>query len=266
MATHRKPLLAGNWKMNTTLREGLNLILDIHDGLATIPAKEKKLVDVLICPPYITLKKACEIIDHEILLGAQNVFWQEKGAFTGEISPCMLQDLVDYVIIGHSERRQFFQETDESVNKKIKACLAYDLHPILCIGEPLDIRQANKQKTYVTQQVQQGLVQIQKSDASKLTLAYEPIWAIGTGQAASAQQAQEIIVEIRKTLSAIFSEKLSQEIRILYGGSTDANNIEGFLNQPDIDGALIGGASLKAEIFIDMVKKTINVEKEKLNI
>ncbi len=257
MEKARKPLLAANWKMNTTVSEGLNLILNILSELEIIKREEKELIDILICPPFITLKKACEVLDHQILIGAQNTFWEEQGAYTGEISPLMLKDLVKYVIIGHSERRQYFNEFDEIINKKIKAVLPYNLIPILCVGESLEIREAGNENEFIKNQIKLALEGIEEQSLSELVIAYEPIWAIGTGKAALPSDAQEINQLIRQQLKQLFSENFAERTRILYGGSANAENIASFINEVDVDGALVGGASLKVNEFLKMIYNII---------
>ena len=255
----RKPMIAGNWKMNTTVQEGLNTVSEIIDFLAM---ENNELVDTLICPPFITIKKVHEILDGQLLLGSQNVFWEEKGSFTGEISPLMLKGLADYVIIGHSERRQYFNETNQMINKKIKACLNNNLKPIVCVGESLEVREQGKEKEFINKQLEEGFDSILESDVNEIVLAYEPIWAIGTGKAASPKEAQEIISQIRDFLKKNFSENLASKTRILYGGSSSPDNIESFMLENDIDGALVGAVSLKPMQFTDMVKKTIALAKK----
>lgn len=261
MPVNRKPIIAGNWKMNTNVQEGLNLILNIQDLLNEIPEKDKALADIIICPPFITLKKAKEVLECNILLGAQNIFWAEKGAYTGEISPPMLKNLVEYVIIGHSERRQFFNETDEIINKKLKSALSFGLKPIFCIGETSAVRSQKKQNEFILKQLVMGLKDLNNQNISELIIAYEPTWAIGTGKAARPEDAQQIIAFIRKQISELFSDNFSQKIRILYGGSSNANNISGFIKKPDIDGVLAGGASLNAKEFVNMLIKIIKTQR-----
>ena len=246
----RVPLIAGNWKMNTTVNEAVNLVKEMKDDLEKIPG-----VDKVICPPFVSLAPLKELVEGStIKLGAQNLYFAEKGAYTGEISPLMLAALCEYVIIGHSERRQYFGENGDMVNKKVAAALKAGLIPILCIGENLAENEAGKTEEVVTGQLKAALENI--DDIDGLTLAYEPIWAIGTGRAATGEQANETISIIRNCISGIYDRRVSREIRILYGGSVTAANTAVFMSQPDIDGALVGGASLKAAEFISIVAQT----------
>ncbi|MCH8864964.1 MAG: triose-phosphate isomerase [Chloroflexi bacterium] len=243
----RVPLIAGNWKMNTTVTDAVNLVKEMRDDLEKIPD-----VDKVICPPFVSLAPLKELVaGSTIKLGAQNLYFAEKGAYTGEISPLMLADLCEYVIIGHSERRQYFGESGDIVNKKVVSALKAGLIPILCIGEKLAENEAGKTEEVVTRQLNAALENIDDSDG--LILAYEPVWAIGTGRAATGKQANETIAIIRNCISRIYDRRVSREIRILYGGSVTAANTAEFMNQPDIDGALVGGASLKAAEFISIV-------------
>ncbi len=245
----RKPFIAGNWKMNTTIAEALALVSEMFDGLNRI-----ERVDRVICPPCISLQPVKEMIrGTSIELGAQNIYYEAKGAFTGEISAVMLKGLCKYVIIGHSERRQYFSETDSVVNAKVKSALAAGLLPILCIGETLAENEAGKTGDVLSRQVKAGLQDV--SAEKDIVLAYEPIWAIGTGKAASGQQAGQTIGFIRDNLSAIWGHETAELVRILYGGSVTVSNIAEFIREPQIDGALVGGASLKAIDFIDIVRQ-----------
>ena len=246
----RVPLIAGNWKMNTTLREAVELTQKMLRDLDKI-----KNVDKVLCPPFISLAAIGELIKGtSIKLGAQNVYFEEKGAYTGEISPLMLADLCDFVIIGHSERRQYFNETGEIVNRKIIAALKVGLKPILCIGERLEENEAGRTEEIVTNQLNSSLTEI--SNITGLTIAYEPVWAIGTGRAATGRQANEAIGLIRHKISKLYGERVAQDLRILYGGSVTADNATEFMQQPEIDGALVGGASLKADQFVSIVRQT----------
>lgn len=215
-------------------------------------------VEVVVCPPFTALKSISTLIeadDINIGLGAQDMYWEEEGAFTGEISPLMLKDLrVRYVIIGHSERRQHFGETNETVNKKTKATLAHGLSPIICVGESLDQHDQGMANEVVRVQLVEGLKGISGEDAAKIVIAYEPIWAIGTGRNATPEEANDVSRHIRAVLGSLFSPDMAREIRIQYGGSVKPENIKLFMAEPDIDGALVGGASLDAESFIDIVK------------
>ena len=247
----RVSLIAGNWKMNTTVSEAIELVEAMREELGKVDNVEK-----VVCPPFISLAKVKELISgSSIKLGAQNVFYEEKGAYTGEISPLMLVSLCEYVIIGHSERRQYFNETGEIVNKKVKAALKVGLKPILCIGERLEENEAGRTEEVVTRQLGASLAGI--DNINDLVIAYEPIWAIGTGLAATGEQANETIFLIRQTISQKYGKRIAQQdIRILYGGSVTAANAAEFLQQPEIDGALVGGASLKPIEFLSIVKQT----------
>jgi len=246
----RMPMIAGNWKMNTTLSEAVKLVNELRQELDEIDN-----VDKVLCPPFISLVAVRELIKgSSIKLGAQNLYFEEKGAYTGEISPLMLAELCEFVIIGHSERRQYFNETDEIINKKVQAALKVGLKPILCIGERLEQNEAGLTAEVVTKQLRSALVGI--DDLSKMTIAYEPIWAIGTGRAATGEQANQTISLIRRTISKLYGERVAQDLRILYGGSVTADNATEFMQQPEIDGALVGGASLKADQFLRIVKQT----------
>lgn len=244
----RTPIIAGNWKMNKTIEEATELVREIKDNL-------KENIEAVVCVPFTALSQVKkEISGTNLKLGAQNMHWEESGAFTGEISPLMLNEIgVDYVIIGHSERRQFFGETDETVNKKIKAALKHDINPIVCVGETLVQREDGIEKEVVEAQVLKALKNINKNDMDKIVIAYEPIWAIGTGKTASSEEANEIISFIRKILKDKYSQEISDKVRIQYGGSVKPSNIAEIMNQSDIDGALVGGASLKSDEFIKLV-------------
>ena len=250
----RVPLIAGNWKMNTTLTEAIALVQTMRRKLDEIVN-----VDKVLCPPFISLAAIRDLIKgSSIKLGAQNVYFEEKGAYTGEVSLLMLAGLCEYVIIGHSERRQYFNETGEIVNKKIVAALKAGLKPILCIGERLEENEAGRTEEIVTGQLKTSLTGI--STISGLTIAYEPIWAIGTGKAATGEQANATISLIRRTISKLYDEGISQDLRILYGGSVTADNTAEFMQQCEIDGALIGGASLKVDQFISIVRQTSKIK------
>jgi triosephosphate isomerase (TIM) len=246
----RTPLIAGNWKMNTTVPEGVRLVKQLLDGgICNITD-----VETLICPPFLSLVPIFELVKScNIKLGAQNVFWEEKGAFTGEISPLMLRGICEYAIVGHSERRQFFNESGEITNKKIKAALKAGLKPILCVGENLRQNEAGMTEEIIVGQLKSGLFGVE--DYISLVIAYEPIWAIGTGKAATPASANETVALIRRGLAGFCGEEAADGIRILYGGSVTAGNVADFITQPEIDGALVGGASLNAAGFISMVKQ-----------
>jgi len=253
----RVPFIAGNWKMNTTVSEAIKLVQAMRDELDKVSD-----VDKVICPPFVSLVPVKELIkDSSIKLGAQNLHFAEKGAYTGEISPLMLADLCEFVIIGHSERRQYFHETGEIVNKKVVAALKVGLKPILCIGERLEENEAGRTEEVVAEQLSSSLAGIK--DLNGLVIAYEPVWAIGTGKAATAEQANETIAFIRQNIAKLYDDKLAQKTRILYGGSVTAANAAEFMQQPEIDGALVGGASLKATEFLSIVTQTAVIKYRK---
>lgn len=244
----RRPIIAGNWKMNNTIKEAVTLV----DG---IKSKElKKETEVVLCVPYTLLAKVGELIqDTNISLGAQNLHWEDSGAYTGEISPRMLKDFnVEYVIIGHSERRQFFNETDETVNRKVKKALEHGLKPIVCVGETLEQRQDEIQEAVIKDQLVEGLQHLNKEDLKDIVIAYEPIWAIGTGKSATSEDANRMCQFIRKTIDEIFTNS-GDVVRIQYGGSVKPDTVDELMGMSHIDGALVGGASLKAEDFARLV-------------
>jgi triosephosphate isomerase len=247
----RKPFIAGNWKMYKTIDETVALIQALRAELDSVDG-----CDVAVCPPSIALAAARQALSGSTIgLGAQNMYWEEQGAFTGEVSPVMLKGLCDYVIIGHSERRNVFGETDEWVNKKLHAALAHDLKPILCVGENLQQNQAGETVAFVGGQVRAAFEGITAEQARTITVAYEPIWAIGTGVPATGEGANEIIgAAVRDVLAELFGDDVAQVMRIQYGGSVKPANIVEFMSQPEIDGALVGGASLKATDFAAIVK------------
>jgi len=245
----RMPLIAGNWKMNTTVKEAVDLVKKMQGRLNRIQDIEK-----VICPPFVSLASIHAILKGDgIQLGAQNVFYEEKGAYTGEISPAMLTDYCEYVIIGHSERRQILGETDEIINKKIRAAIDVGLRPILCIGETADENEAGKTQDILGSQI------FACSDKlyflSGMVIAYEPIWAIGTGKSATGNDANKTIKFIREFITRVHGNDIADNTRILYGGSVNATNISEFMSQPEIDGALVGGASLQADDFVSIVKQ-----------
>jgi triosephosphate isomerase len=249
----RKPLMAGNWKMNKTPAEAAALAHAIRDMVAEIDG-----VDRVICPPYVALARVRDALQgSSIAVGAQNVHWADSGAYTGEISAPMLAGLAEYVIIGHSERRQYFDESDETVNKKLHTALNHGLIPIVCVGETLAQNEGGDTHAVIALQVQAALTGVDAGRLQQVIIAYEPIWAIGTGRAATAEQAQTTCGEtVRATVAALYGDAMAQSVRILYGGSTNAKNIGEIMQQPDIDGALIGGASLKADEYSAMVQTT----------
>ncbi len=249
----RRFLIAGNWKMNCGPKETSSLIQGIGNKLNSMPEK----VDGLVCPPMISLTTASvELQDISgISLGAQNVHYKDNGAYTGEVSTKMLNEVnCDYVIVGHSERRQYFGETDKTVNAKVNKALSDGLKPIICVGESLEQRKADEHKLRVKKQVQSALIGVENEDLENVVIAYEPIWAIGTGETATPDQAQEMHQMIRSVLADLYSDESADQIRILYGGSMKPHNAEELLAQPHVDGGLIGGASLKAESFTEIIE------------
>ena len=246
MHSKRKPVIAGNWKMFNTTSEAATLVNELIPVVARFSDRE-----IVVCPPFTALAAVRPILGETgIKLGAQNVHWEDKGAFTGEISPAMLKDAgCDYVILGHSERRQFFAETDENVNRKLKAVLKAGLIPIVCVGESLSEREAGITSTVVSRQIKIGLDGIDVENAKKIIIAYEPIWAIGTGRTASATDANAVCAFIRLTLTGMLGTPVADAIRIQYGGSVKPDNIDELMGSSDIDGALVGGASLDGEQF-----------------
>ena len=249
----RNRMIAGNWKMNNDVHAAAKLADELAQALPEVPAG----VEVLVCPPTIDITTVHDRISAApIALGAQNVYWEAKGAYTGESSCDMLKSSgCTYCIIGHSERRDYFHETDEDENKKAKALVAAGIVPVFCCGEPEEVREAGTYVKHVTDQVKAGLAGLEISDAKQLVVAYEPIWAIGTGKTATADDAQEVCGAIRETLKELFGAELADGIRVLYGGSAKPGNIAELVAKPDVDGALVGGASLKAEDFSAMVVK-----------
>lgn len=249
----RKPFIAGNWKMNKTIEEAKGLVRDIKGKLND---SDLEKVDAAICVPAISLSEVKSILkDTNIKLGAQNMHWEESGAFTGEISPLMLKELgVDYCIIGHSERREYFCETDETVNKKIKSAIEHNIKPIFCVGESLEQRDAGNEKKIIESQILKGLESISERDMEDIVIAYEPIWAIGTGKTASKEQANDMCGFIRDTLKEEYGRDVSDKVIIQYGGSVKPENVSEIMNESDIDGALVGGASLDADNFVKLVK------------
>lgn len=247
----RTPIIAGNWKMHKTISETVALARE----LATLTA-DAKGVEAVICPPFTALAAAHEAVaGSAVKLGAQNMYWEPKGAFTGEIAPGMLSDAgCQYVIIGHSERRQYFGETDQTVNQKLKAAFANNLIPIICVGETLDQREAGTTEAVVGEQVKAGLAGLTEGQAASLVIAYEPVWAIGTGRTASSDDANSVCRLIRATVAKLFGQASADRVRIQYGGSVKADNIAELMAKSDIDGALVGGASLDAAGFSKIVK------------
>jgi triosephosphate isomerase len=242
--------MAGNWKMNKTVAEAVSVVKALKSLIADVTD-----VDVLIFPTFTDLYAVNnEVKGSNINIGAQNLFWEPKGAFTGEISPAMVKDTgCSYVLIGHSERRQYFGETDETVNKKTKAALAVGLIPVVCVGETLKEREENITFKIIEKQIKEGLAGLSAEQAATIVIAYEPVWAIGTGKPASPDQAQEVHAFARKIYGQMYADA-SQKVRILYGASVNPTNVSEFMKQPDIDGGLVGGASLEAESFAKLVK------------
>jgi triosephosphate isomerase len=251
----RIPFIAGNWKMNTTAAEAERLVLEMLERLDKIEGVEK-----VLCPPFVSLVAISMMLQSSsIKLGAQNMYFEAKGAYTGEISPLMLSELCEFVILGHSERRWYFGETDEQVSKKVKAAVANKLKPILCVGERPEDNEAGKTEEVVSRQVTADLSGTEP--VRDLVIAYEPVWAIGTGKAASGKQAAATIQFIRDVLAKLWNKAVARDLRILYGGSVTGANIAEFISHPEIDGALVGGASLKAEEFVGIVEKTAEIKK-----
>ena len=248
----RKIFIAGNWKMNKTAAETKELCEALKAKFASFcPCK----AEVAVCPPFTSIATAVEALKgSNIKVGAQNIHWADNGAFTGEISGAMLKEMgIEYVIIGHSERRQYFGETDETVNKRIAAALKYDLKPIVCIGETLEEREGNKTEDVLAKQIKDGFANIAAADMAKVTIAYEPVWAIGTGKTATPDMAEETHAFIRKTFADLYGAEVAEALVIQYGGSMKPENSKDLVAQKDIDGGLIGGAALKADSFYDLV-------------
>lgn len=254
MNKERKLLIAGNWKMNKTVAEALDLVQGLRRELAGV-----KEVDILVCPPFTALSEVSKaILDSNIRLGAQNMSENNAGAFTGEISAAMLREFsVRYVILGHSERRQFQKESDALIAKKALAAHAASLKPIVCVGETLGEREAGQAESVIGAQLKGSLAGLSKAQMEETVLAYEPVWAIGTGKTATTQQAQDIHAFIRKTLVSLFDEATARRVRVQYGGSVKAANARELMSQPDVDGALVGGAALEVRSFSDIVKNSI---------
>jgi triosephosphate isomerase len=248
MILKRLRVIAGNWKMNTTLDEAVDLVNDIRYGVS-----ELENVETVICPPFTSLARIKEILAGSLIkLGAQDVFYEEKGAYTGEISPGMISDLCQYVIIGHSERRAYFHETDDTVNRKMKAAMRHGLKPIMCVGENLGENESGATDSVIRRQLTLGLSGI---ESGNIIIAYEPIWAIGTGRAATGTHANGVMALIRGLLTDLFGVESASTIPLLYGGSVNADNVAEFLAQPEIDGALVGGTSLRAPQFLSIVRQ-----------
>ncbi|MDO8535777.1 MAG: triose-phosphate isomerase [Candidatus Omnitrophota bacterium] len=251
----RKVIIAGNWKMNKNIGESIDLANSIKRSLYDIED-----VEIVICPPFTSLSDVNEItMETNIKLGAQNCFWEKEGAFTGEISAPMLKNVgCEYCIIGHSERRQFFGETNETVNKKLKALLKENIKPIVCVGEKLEERKSGKTFDVIKDHVVNSLAGLSKEEMLRVVVAYEPVWAIGTGVNATKEQAQEVHKYIRTLLGQMHGDEVARSVRIQYGGSVKPENIKELISQEDVDGALVGGASLKADSFVQLVKNCIS--------
>ena len=247
----RTPLVAGNWKMNKTVAEARDLVRMMMAKLDEIANVGK-----VLCPPFLAIPSLAEMLKASgVGLGAQNLHWEEKGAFTGEVSPGMVKEFCQYVIIGHSERRTYFGETDESVNKKLQAAMKEGLVPIVCVGETLEQYEAGTTSEVVRRQIRVGLAGVDSTSAARIVVAYEPVWAIGTGKASSGENANIVHQQVvRPALSELFGAQTADAIRILYGGSVTAANASEFFAYPDIDGALVGGASLKPDEFVAITK------------
>jgi triosephosphate isomerase len=247
-AVVRAPLIAGNWKMYLTVAEAVALVEAMRPRLEAVAG-----VELVVCPPFISLDAVRRLLEgSSIFVGAQNVFWEDKGAYTGEVSPSMLAPLCRYVIVGHSERRQYFGVTDEIVNRQMQACVRHGLRPIMCVGETLAQYESGKTDAVVDRQLQGGLSGL--ANVPSLVVAYEPIWAIGTGRAAAGAGANRVIGHIRQFLGDLVGPDIASSTRILYGGSVTGNNIGEFINQEEIDGALVGGASLRADEFVAIAR------------
>ncbi len=246
----RRPLIAGNWKMHLTSDQAVALARTIADAASDVADR-----DVMIAPAFTSLPAVAEVLaDSPVLLGAQNVAWEEQGAFTGEVSPVMLREFgVSLVIVGHSERRHIFGEADDLINRRLCGALRFGLVPILCVGETLEEREDGITMQILEQQVRSGLAGVEAGDMGRVVIAYEPVWAIGTGKTASKEQAQEAHRFIRSVVGNLYEKKLAQQVRILYGGSVKPENVDSLMAEPDIDGALVGGAALKSESFARII-------------
>ena len=245
----RKPIVAANWKMNKTVSQTKEFISDF------VKKDLPDNIEVLVCPPYLGLQDALALAKgSKVKIGAQNMHFEDSGAYTGEVSPIMLGDLgVNYVIIGHSERRQYFAETDEIVNKKVRAAIKYNLKPIVCVGENLEEYESGQTQAVIARQIEEGLAWLSADQVADLVIAYEPVWAIGTGKSSSPDAANQVIADIRKQIKSIYDTETAQAVRIQYGGSVNSSNIQEYMGQSDIDGVLVGGASLEVDSFYDLV-------------
>jgi triosephosphate isomerase (TIM) len=247
----RRPLVAGNWKMYKTVAEARHLVSELVPGLQVLEGTDR-----VLCPPFPSLLAVASLLEGtDVRLGAQNMHWEASGAYTGEVSPLMLSELCQYVILGHSERRTYFGETDETVNRKMHSALAHNLIPIMCVGETLEEYESGRTQEVVFRQMKLGLSGLEPPDGNAIVVAYEPVWAIGTGRASTAEDANSVIADvIRPAMKEVFGEELAQSVRVLYGGSVKGDNAAEFFSQPDIDGALVGGASLKVADFTQIAR------------
>lgn len=251
----RKPIIAGNWKMHKILSEAASFVEQVK---GSVPTPEK--IDSVVCAPFLFLERLVSLSKgSDLKIGAQNMHFEEKGAYTGEVSPIALKDLgVDYVIIGHSERREMFAETDETVNKKVHAAFKNGLAPIVCVGETLDEREAGTTNDVVGSQIEKGLANLSEEQVKQVVIAYEPIWAIGTGKSSSAADADEVCGFIRQVIEKMYTKDAAEAVRIQYGGSVKPENIAEYMAQPNIDGALVGGASLEPDSFLKLLEAVKN--------
>ncbi len=256
----KRRIIAGNWKMYKTSKEAVDLVQGLEDRLDILADDGKGLegIEIIVCPPFTALKSIYTVLWQDkppVKLGAQNMFWEDEGAYTGEVSPPMLKDLeCEFVIIGHSERRMYFGETDETVNKKVKAALNHRITPIMCCGESLEQRQAGKTEPFIESQILGGIEGLTANDMKNFIIAYEPIWAIGTGKTALPEDANDVISHIRTVLASRFGTDVAKAVPVLYGGSVKGGNIADFMAETEINGALVGGASLDADSFADIIK------------
>lgn len=251
----RKPIIIGNWKMNLTLEGARRLVVEFRQGFSDV---DERKIDIVVCPAFVHLQGVNFQLPANIKLGAQDVFWKDRGAFTGEVSPVMLKDVgCSYVIVGHSERRKNVQETDEMINQEIRACLKHRLVPILCVGETKEEREKNLTDSVIKNQVTKDLDDIEARNVERIIIAYEPIWAISSGKTPQGEDANKIAKLIREIIKERYSKEAADKVRILYGGSVDPRNIKEFVDQSQIDGALVGEASLNANKFIKIVERVI---------
>jgi len=257
----RVPILAGNWKMNKTVAEARELVLAARDDLLAVSG-----VETVLCPPFTAISAVAELVaGTEIGVGAQDMYWEASGAYTGEVSPVMVKEFCQYVVIGHSERREYFGESDSDVNRKLLAAFAHGLTPIVCVGETLEIRKAGHTESWVKDQVTAALKNVTADQVPNMVFAYEPIWAIGTGLAATPKDAEHVCANVvRATVRDLYGDAAASAIRIQYGGSINPGNCYELMSQPNVDGGLVGGASLKAEDFVAVVRSTAAAAQKKL--